>query len=304
MATKKAIVTGGAGFIGSHIVDLLLERGFEVHVVDTLVAGKREDRINPAATYHEVDVRDTAALVPIFEGAQYVFHEAALPRVEYSIQNPEETFAVNAGGTVAVLEAARQAKVARVVLASSGSVYGDQEVVPFTEDMPASPKSPYAFQKYASEHACHLSAGLYGVSTVSLRYFNVYGPRFDPEGPYGLVVGKFISLRKQGKPLLIAGDGTHTRDYVHVKDIARANLMAAESASAGMGEVINIGTGVETSVLDIAKLIGGPMEHIDPRIEPARACADITRAKELLGWEPTYTLVEGVARMKEEAGIS
>jgi UDP-glucose 4-epimerase len=303
MEHKKAVVTGGAGFIGSHIVEALFERGFEVHVVDTYAAPKREDRINPAATYHEIDVRDTEALVPIFEGTLYVFHEAALPRVEYSIQNPEETFAVNAGGTVAVLEAARRAHVKRVVLASSGSVYGDQDVFPFVESMPAKPKSPYALQKYVSENACRLSAELYGVSTVSLRYFNVYGPRFDPEGPYGLVVGKFISQRVQGKPLLIAGDGTHTRDYVHVKDVARANVLAAESVHAGHGEAINIGTGIETSVLDIAKLVGGPIEYAAPRIEPARACADITRAKELLGWEPEISFAEGVAQLKAEAGI-
>jgi UDP-glucose 4-epimerase len=304
MANKKAVVTGGAGFIGSHIVDALLEQGYEVHVVDTYVAGKREDRINPSATYHEVDVRDTTALVPIFEGAQYVFHEAALPRVEYSIQNPEETFAINAGGTVSVLEAARRANVARVMLASSGSVYGDQEVFPYTEDMPAMPKSPYALQKYVSECALRLSAELYGVSTVSLRYFNVYGPRFDPHGPYGLVVGKFISLRAEGKPLLIAGDGTHTRDYVHVKDVARANVLAAESAHAGKGEVINIGTGIETSVLDIATLVGGPLEYVAPRIEPERACADISRAKELLDWEPTISFEEGVAELKQESELA
>ena len=298
--SKKAVVTGGAGFIGSHIVDALLERGYEVHVVDTYVAGKREDRINPAAAYHEVDVRDTAALVPIFEGALYVFHEAALPRVEYSIQNPEETFAINAGGTISVLEAARRAKVARVMLASSGSVYGDQETFPYTENMPAMPKSPYAMQKYVSECALRLSAELYGVSTVSLRYFNVYGPRFDPEGPYGLVVGKFISLRKEGKPLMIAGDGTNTRDYVHVKDVARANVLAAESVHAGKGEVINIGTGVETSVLDIAKLVGGPLEYMPPRIEPARSVADISLAKKLLGWEPTITFEDGVAALKRD----
>jgi UDP-glucose 4-epimerase len=303
MANKKAVVTGGAGFIGSHIVDALLEQGYEVHVVDTYVAGKREDRINPSATYYEVDVRDTAALVPIFEGAQYVFHEAALPRVEYSIQNPEETFAINAGGTVSVLEAARRANVARVMLASSGSVYGDQDIFPYTEDMPVMPKSPYALQKYVSECALRLSAELYGVSTVSLRYFNVYGPRFDPEGPYGLVVGKFISQRKQDKPLMIAGDGTHTRDYVHVKDVARANILAAESVHAGHGEAINIGTGVETSVLDIATLVGGATEFMPPRIEPARSVAAISRAKELLDWKPTISFEDGVVALKKDFDV-
>jgi UDP-glucose 4-epimerase len=169
--------------------------------------------------------------------------------------------------------------------------------------MPAHPQSPYAFQKYVSEGALRLSAGLYGVSTVSLRYFNVYGPRFDPEGPYGLVVGKFLTLKQQGKPLLIAGDGTHTRDYVHVHDIARANLMAARSPHAGSGEVINIGTGRETSVVDIAEIVGGPTEHIAPRIEPLRSCADIHLAKKLLDWEPTIRFEVGVSALKKEMGI-
>ncbi|HUO56396.1 MAG TPA: NAD-dependent epimerase/dehydratase family protein [Candidatus Paceibacterota bacterium] len=303
MSETKAVVTGGAGFIGSHIVAALLERGFETHSIDSLVAGKREDRLHRDAHYHEADIRDTAGLAEIFKDTTYVFHEAALPRVEYSIQQPEETFQVNAAGTISVLQAARTSGVKRVVLATSGSVYGDQEVKAFTEDLPAHPQSPYAFQKYVSEHACRLWSELYGLPTVSLRYFNVYGPGFDPAGPYGLVVGKFLTLRKEGKPITIAGDGSHTRDYVHVKDVARANLLAAESAKAGKGEVINIGTGHETSVAEIAQLVGGPVEYGAARIEPARACADITRAKALLDWEPSISFPDGIAGLKKELGI-
>ncbi len=304
MSQTKAVVTGGAGFIGSHIVEMLLERGYETHVVDTFVAGRRADRMHTKAIYHEIDVRDTGALTPIFKDAAYVFHEAALPRVEYSIQNPQETFEVNAGGTISVLEAAHTAHVKRVVLATSASVYGDQETSPLQEDMPAHPMSPYAFQKYVSENACRLWAELYGLSTVSLRYFNVYGPRFDAEGPYGLVVGKFLSLRLAGKPLLIAGDGKHTRDYVHVRDVARANMLAAESMNVGHGEVINIGTGRETSVLAIAEQIGGPVEYVAPRTEPARSCADVSRAEKLLAWKPAVSFDDGVAELKRSLGIT
>lgn len=304
MEQKKAVVTGGAGFIGSHIVAALLERGFETHVIDSLAAGKREDRIHAGAQYHEADIRDTAALAEIFKDALYVFHEAALPRVEYSIKNPEETFQVNAAGTVSVLEAAHKAGVRRVVLASSGSVYGDQDVAAFTEDLPAHPQSPYAFQKYVSENACRLWAELYGLSTVSLRYFNVYGPGFDPQGAYALVVGKFLTLRAADKPLPVAGDGKHTRDYVNVEDVARANILAAESTNVGKGEVINIGTGIETSVLEIAKLVGGPLEYTEARTEPQRACADISKAKELLNWTPEIRLEQGIATLKESLKIS
>lgn len=299
----KVVVTGGAGFIGSHIVDALVARGDEVHIVDNFAAGKREDRINPEATYHEVDVRDFESIEPIIAGSTYVFHEAALPRVQYSIEHPAETYDVNVMGTVSVLRAAKEGGVKRVVYAASSSAYGDQTVMPLSEDLPAQPKSPYGLQKYINELSCRLWSEVYGLSTVSLRYFNVYGPRFDPEGAYALVIGKFLKQRKEGQPLTITGDGTQTRDFTHVRDVVRANLLAAESPKVGKGEVINIGVGRNMSVNDLAAFIGGPSMHIEPRLEPHDTLADNRRAKELLGWEPGIMLEEGIAELKQLFGL-
>lgn len=300
----KVVITGGAGFIGSHLVDALVERGEEVHVVDNYAAGKRDDRLNSKAIYHEVDIRDYEKLAPIVSGAQYVFHEAALPRVQFSIENPELTFSVNVTGTISVLRASHEGKVGRVIYAASSSVYGDQSRLPLSEDMPAQPKSPYGLQKYIGELACRLWSDVYGLPTVSLRYFNVYGPRFDPNGAYALVVGKFLIQKSKGEPLTITGDGTHSRDYTHVRDVVRANLLAMESDKVGKGEVINVGMGRNVSVNDVAALIGSPVVHIEPRLEPAHTLADTSRAKELLGWEPSVRLEDGIAELKEEMGIA
>ena len=301
---KKAVVTGGAGFIGSHITDALVEGGFEVHVVDNYAGGKRADRMNPKAAYHEVDVRDYETLAPIVAGAEYVFHEAALPRVQFSIENPELTFSVNVGGTVSVLRAAAEGGVKRVVYAASSSAYGDQATLPLSEDLPAQPKSPYGLQKYIGELSCRLWSEVYGLSTVSLRYFNVYGPKFDPDGAYALVIGKFLKQKKEGTPLTITSDGTQTRDYTHVQDVGRANLLAAESANVGKGEVVNIGAGRNVSVNDLAALIGGPSVHIAARLEPHDTLADNRKAKELLGWEPRVRLEDGIMALKEEMKLT
>jgi len=303
MAKQKIVVTGGAGFIGAHIVDALVERGDDVHVVDNFAGGKRADRINPNATYHEVDVRDYDKLAPIVAGAAYVFHEAALPRVQYSIEHPQETFSVNVEGTVSVLRAAHEGGVQRLVYAASSSAYGDQEKLPLSEDLPAQPKSPYGLQKYIGEMTCRLWSEVYGLRTVSLRYFNVYGPRFDPDGAYALVIGKFFKQRKEGLPLTITGDGTHTRDYTHVRDVVRANLLAMGSPNVGKGELINIGAGRNVSVNDLAALIGGPSVYIEPRLEPAHTLADNSLARKLLGWEPTTRLEEGIAELKKSMNL-
>ena len=300
---KKAVVTGGAGFIGSHIADALVEKGFEVHVVDNYAGGKREDRINPKAIYHDVDIRDYEKLAPILAGAEYVFHEAALPRVQFSIEQPELTFSVNAGGTVSVLRAAHEGGVKRVIYAASSSAYGDQPILPLSETLPALPKSPYGLQKYIGELSCRVWSEVYHLPAVSLRYFNVYGPRFDPEGAYALVIGKFLKQKKEGTPLTITGDGTQTRDFTHVADVVRANLLAAESPNVGNGEVINIGAGRNVSVNDLAAMIGGPSVHVEARLEPHDTRADNSKAKKLLGWEPTIKLEDGIAE-KKEMGLS
>ncbi|MCR4325496.1 MAG: NAD-dependent epimerase/dehydratase family protein [Patescibacteria group bacterium] len=299
----KVVVTGGAGFIGSHLAKAFLERGDDVHVVDNYAGGKREDRLHEGVTYHEVDIREGEKLAPIMAGASYVFHEAALPRVQFSIENPELTFSVNAGGTVSVLRAAHEAGVKRVVYAASSSAYGDQPVMPLSEEMPPHPKSPYGLQKYVGELSCRLWSDVYGLSTVSLRYFNVYGPGFDPEGAYALVVGKFLELRKSGKPLTITGDGTQTRDFTHVSDVVRANILAAESTSVGKGEALNIGAGNNVSINDIAAMVGGESSHVEPRLEPHDTLADNKKAKELLGWEPTVRIEDGIAELKKEMGL-
>ena len=294
----KVVVTGGAGFVGSHLVEALVAEGFEVHVVDNLVAGELE-RVHPSAQLHKVDIRDLSKLKPIFEKAKFVFHTAALPRVQPSIQDPVTTNDVNVNGTLNVLVAARDAGVKRVIYSASSSAYGNQEKLPLKEDMEARPLSPYGLQKYIGELKCRLFSQIYGLETVSLRYFNIYGPNAPTEGDYALVIGKFLEQRRRGEPLTIVPDGNQSRDFTHVRDAARANLLAAESPKVGKGEVINIGGGKNRTVLEVAKFIGGPTIFIEPRVEPKHTMADITKAKELLDWSPKISLEEGVGELKK-----
>jgi UDP-glucose 4-epimerase len=293
----KAIVTGGAGFIGSNLVDALVEKGYEVHVIDNLSAGTKE-YVNPKAELHIVDITDLEAIKPLFVGIDYVFHLAAMPRVQYSIEHPLETDTVNVRGTLNVLVAATEAKVKKLVYSASSSAYGDQPILPLKEDMMPMPKSPYAVQKYIGEVYCSTWSGVYGIPTVCLRYFNVYGPRHSYEGAYALVIAKFMHLRKEGKPLTITGDGSQTRDFTHVRDVARANILAAESSIVGMGEVLNIGAGKNYSVNDISHLIGGEIQYIDARLEPKNTLADHSKAEKLIRWTPQITLEEGIAELK------
>ena len=295
---EKIIVTGGAGFIGSHIVDALVEEGYEVHIIDDMSAGK-EENINPKAIFHKVDIRYKEALIPLFKNIKYVFHEAAMPRVQYSIENPIETHDINVNGLLNVLEACRLNNVKRLIFASSSSIYGEPEVLPTRESMEVNPMSPYATHKYIGEVYLKLYSQIYGLETVCPRYFNVYGPRLDTEGSYPLVIGYFMKLLKQGKPLSVTGDGEQTRDFVHVTDVARANLLAMKSDKVGKGEVLNIGGGARYSINYIANLIGGEIKYIDPRIEPHDTLADISKVKELLGWEPVVKLEEGIRELKK-----
>ena len=299
---KIAVVTGGAGFIGSHLVEELLKCGYEVRVVDSLVAGKREN-VPDDAIFFKTDIRDSNSLIPIFSGVHTIFHLAALPRVEYTIQHSVESHEVNVTGTLNVLMVARDSGISRVVLASSAAVYGDCEEVPLTEKSTPTPLSPYALHKYVCEQYMGLFYRLYGLGTVSLRFFNVYGPRLDPDGPYALVIGRFMKLLKEGKPLTIVGDGEQTRDFIHVRDIVNALITAAESKNVGNGEVINIGTGIETSVNELADLFGGEKTYISARAEPRASSADIKKAKKLLNWEPLISLADGIAELKKEFGL-
>ena len=294
----KAVVVGGAGFIGSHIVDALIKKGYETHVIDNLAGGKRE-HVNSKAVFHTADIRELDSIKPLIKGAQFVFHLAALPRVQYSIEHPKETHEVNVTGTLNVLIASKDGGVQRVIYSASSSAYGDQKTLPLVETMVPCPKSPYGLHKYLGEEYCRVWSEVYGLSTVSLRYFNVYGPRINPDGAYALAIGKFLKQRKDGKPLTIWGDGTQTRDFTHVRDVVRANLLATESKKVGKGEVINIGAGRNFSVNHLAELIGGKVVHEPQRLEPHDTLADNSRAKKLLGWKPEITLEEGIAELKK-----
>jgi len=299
---KKVIVTGGLGFIGSHIVDLLVDAGFNVHIIDIKNSLKNKFR-NKKATYHKRDIRKFNEIKNIFKDVYYVFHLAALPRVQFSIQNPLLTTETNINGTTSVLKAAVDAKVKRVVYSASSSAYGDQKKLPLTENMQANPKSPYGLQKYVGEMICKVFSEVYGIETVSLRYFNVYGPRLDPEGDYALVIGKFLKQRKNKKPITITGNGKQTRDFTHVYDVARANILAMKSHKVGSGEVINIGAGNGYSINSLAKIMGGPVKHIKPRHEPKHSTADNNLAQKLLGWSPKVSFKKGIKELKKEFGV-
>jgi nucleoside-diphosphate-sugar epimerase len=298
----KCLVTGGAGFIGSNLVDALVERGDEVVIVDDLSTGKKEN-INPKADFHEVDIRNLADLQPLFVGVDYVFHLAAFPRVQPSIDDPVFSNDINLNGTLNVLVAAKEAKVKKVVYSASSSAYGNQEQMPLKENMPTHPLSPYGLQKYVGEMYCRLFTEIYGLPTACLRYFNIYGKRQPLEGAYCLVMGIFVRQRKNGEPMTITGDGENRRDYTSVIDAVRANILAAESEKACQGEPINIGRGQNFSINELADMIGGPKSYIEPRIEPKVTLADNSLARELLDWEPTVNLPEWLEGYKKEMGI-
>ena len=300
--TKRAVVTGGAGFIGSHLVDALLEAGWQVDIIDNMSAGKME-RVNKKATLYVKDVRNYEDIAPLISGADRVFHLAALPRVQYSIDYPQETNEVNAHGTLNVLHAAKDGGVGRVIYSGSSSAYGDHPTLPLHEELHAKPVSPYALQKYIGEEYARLYFDIHDLPTVTLRYFNVYGPRMDPEGAYALVIAKFLKLRHEGRPLTITGSGEQTRDFTHVNDVVRANLLAAEVSGVGRGEVFNIGSGARITVNRLAEILGGPIEYIDARKETQHTLADIRKAKEMLDWEPTVDLEEGIRQLMDEWGI-
>ena len=294
----KCIVTGGAGFIGSHVADALIEAGHDVVVIDNLLLGKKEF-VNERAEFHELDIREFAGIRPVFDGADVVFHLAAEPRLPLSIEDPIGTHDVNVTGTLNVLEAARQAGVKKVIFSSTCAVYGNCEHMPLTEQTLTSPESPYGLHKLMGEEYCKLYSKLFGVQTVCLRYFNVFGPRKLAEGGYPMVIPIFLQLQKEGKALPIFGDGNNTRDYVHVSDVAKANIAAWESEVLD-GRAINIGQGRQTSVNEIADLIGGEHENLPERKGEMRAAeADISLAKKLLGWEPIVNLESGISELKE-----
>ncbi len=296
------LVTGGAGFIGSHLVEALIGAGHTVRIIDNLLTSTR-DTVHPRAEFLQLDTRDFQSIRHAFEGVDGVFHMAAVPRVQESLENPIETHEHNLNATLNVFLAAKEAGVKRIVYSASCAVYGEDAPKPSPEDVLPAPMSPYGIQKYVGELYARVFSLAYGIETVSLRYFNVYGPRMSEIGSYASVMSVFVRQKRQGTALTITGDGTQTRDFTYVTDAVRANIMAMESSRVGKGEVINIAAGRAISMNELAQLFGGPAEHIAPRLEPHDAWADISRARTLLDWEPQVSVEEGVRYIKSFYGI-
>ncbi|RBI61651.1 UDP-glucose 4-epimerase [halophilic archaeon] len=291
---QTVLVTGGAGFVGSHLVDALAPDN-DVRVLDDLSSGD-PTKVDDRATLIEGDVRDPDAVREAMAGADLVFHEAALVSVEQSVENPQESHAVTTGGSLTVLDAARD-EDARVVLASSAAVYGHPESVPVQESDRKSPTSPYGIDKLAADQYARRFSELYGLETVALRYFNIYGPRQNPE--YSAVVSVFEDQALAGDPITVEGDGSQTRDFVHVDDVVQANLLAAETDH--VGEAFNVGTGESVTVRELAETVrdvagsDSDIVHTDPRPgDIDHSEADVSKARERLGYEPTVSLRDGL----------
>jgi len=306
-AERRALVTGGAGFIGGQIVDHLVKEGWGVTVLDDFSSG-REANLEDSFGRFELlrgDIRDGSLLTRAMRGVEVVFHQAAIPSVPRSVAEPLRTNSVNIDGTLGVLEAARRAGVRRVVYAASSSAYGDTEVLPKVESMEAKPLSPYALQKFAGEQYCRLYHALYGLETVALRYFNIFGPRQDPNSEYAAVIPRFITAALAGKPAEIYGDGEQTRDFTFVSDAVRANLLAADAPGAA-GHLMNVAGGRRTSLNQlwraICELLAIDLEarHADPRPGDVRdSLASLELAGALIGYEPGVELREGLRRTIE-----
>ena len=306
-ALRSALVTGGAGFIGSHLVDRLVREGVRVRVLDDFSTG-REENLVPSRERIELvrgDLRDEGTVMRAIDGADVVFHQGAIPSVPRSVAAPLETDSVNARGTLLLLECARRAGVSRVVYAASSSAYGETPELPKVETMPPNPLSPYAFQKLAGEVYCRLYTELYGLATVALRYFNVFGPRQNPDSEYAAVIPRFVRAYLEGEAPRIHGDGDQTRDFTYVSDAVEANLLAAHSPRAA-GTVINVGGGRRTSINELAELIreligaSAAPTHGPPRAGEVRhSLADLSRASELLGYRPAVDLREGIRHTLE-----
>lgn len=297
------LVTGGAGFIGSNLVDALIQAGHKVTIIDNLSTGKRE-RVNPAAEFVLTDFTNLEEIKPHFAGIDGVFHVGALPRIPFSIDHPVESMQANVIGTLNVLLATRDAKVKRLVYSASSSAYGNQPELPLRTDMPANPLNPYALHKYIGEKLCEQFNRFYGLETVSLRYFNVYGPHMADEGAYVTVISVFKRQRKANEPLTVQGDGEQTRDFTHVSDVVRANMLAMESPNIGHGEVLNVGAGEQHSINEITKIIGGQIVYNPARVGEARHTkADISKTRELIGWEPRIRFDEGLRQLLRDEGL-
>jgi len=296
----RAVVTGGAGFIGSHMVDLLVDHGYSVVVVDDLATGRVENlaqhRREPRVDFQELDMCTITPASRLFKGVDHVFHFGGLGDIVPSVERPLAYMRANVDGTLAVLEAARHAAVRKFVYAASSSCYGLATELPTTEQAPIRPEYPYALSKYLGETAALHWALVYRLPVISIRMFNVYGPRVRTSGVYGAVFGVFLAQKLHGKPYTVVGDGTQRRDFVYVTDVARAYLMAAESNLAG--EVFNLGAGDAQSVNRLVELMGGEVVRLPKRPgEPDCTWADIGKIQRALGWKPEVSFPQGVEAM-------
>jgi nucleoside-diphosphate-sugar epimerase len=300
------LVTGGAGFIGSHLAEELVRRGERVRVVDNLVTGKRHNLTHlPAVEFIEGDLAEAGVARRAVAGVEYVLHQAAIPSVPRSVQDPVTSHRANVDGSLNLLVAARDAGVRRVVYAGSSSAYGDTPTLPKVETMPPAPLSPYALQKLVGEQYCQLFTRLYGLETVTIRYFNVFGPRQDPSSPYSGVISLFISALSEGQRPTIFGDGEQTRDFTYVANVVDGVLRACRAERAS-GEVINVATGGRVSLNQLFRtlrdLLGADVEpiHADARPGDVRhSQADIGKARRLLGYEPIVGFEAGLTRTIE-----
>jgi UDP-glucose 4-epimerase len=302
--TQTYVVTGGAGFIGSHIAERLLREGYHVRVVENFTTGKRSnlDRLLPHVELHEVSITDKDALDRAFAGADYVFHQAALPSVPRSIDDPLTTHHFNVTGTLNVLIAARDAGVKRVVYAASSSAYGDQAGEEKVETMQPHPLSPYGVSKLAGEYYCQAFTQCYGLETVCLRYFNVFGPRQDPQSLYAAVIPRFVTAMLRGDAPTIYGDGQQARDFTYIDNVVHGNLLATQAPDAA-GQVMNLALGGSITLLELVQKINRLLgTNIQPVHEPARSGdiqhsqASIARAQDLLDFAPVVDFDSGLAR--------
>ncbi|HLE02142.1 MAG TPA: SDR family oxidoreductase [Dehalococcoidia bacterium] len=298
----RALVTGGAGFIGSHLAERLLAEGHQVAVLDNLATGRLKNLSHlddeKGLSVHRADVDDLDSIRPLFEGVDWVFHLAALADIVPSIVSPLAYHRANVDGTVSVLEASRGAKVRRFIYAASSSCYGLPKILPTPETAEIQPQYPYALTKYIGEQYVLHWGRVYGLPVLSLRLFNVYGPRSRTSGAYGAVFGVFLAQKLHGEPFTVVGDGTQSRDFTFVSDVVEAMVMAARSDL--RQEALNVGSGKTSAVNRLVELLGGQVVHVPKRPgEPDRTHADISKIQKLLGWEPKVSFENGVRVMLE-----
>lgn len=296
----KTLVTGGCGFIGSHLAEMLLALGHEVVIIDSLACGRKENIKSfegyPKLVFHQADICDRQAIRPYFDNVDWVFHMAGLADIVPSIEQPDSYFETNVSGTLNVLQCALDSGVKRLIYAASSSSYGIPDVYPTPETAPIDPQYPYALTKYMGEELVLHWAKTYKLPAVSLRLFNVYGPRSRTSGAYGAVFGVFLAQKLKGSPFTVVGDGTQTRDFTYVTDVAAAFIKAAQSDVSG--EAINVGSGNHYSVNRLVELLGGPVVHIPKRPgEPDCTFADTRKITKLLDWAPKVAFEQGVQNM-------